>query len=95
MDRVRKAVAGARELKRPRIEKRDVAAGLAMQVLRDAPSTEVVQCGSQVALDVLVGRSGRHTSSSAYSPGTLPADRPELTDPGLALAIFCHCLPSP
>jgi hypothetical protein len=66
------------------------AANLAMQVLRDAQSADVVRCGSQVALDVLVGRGGRHTSPTAYSPGTLPADQPrdQLRDPGMAISIY-------
>ncbi len=64
------------------------AANLAMGVLRDARSTEVVRCASQVTLDVLVGPSGRHSGGTAYSPGMLPSDRPTLFDPGIALAAY-------
>ena len=35
------------------------AASLAMRVMRDAPTTEVVRCASQTTLDVLVGRTSR------------------------------------
>jgi len=70
------------------VQDRFEAARLAMQVVRDAPTINVAQCGAKVTLDVLVGPSGRHTSSTAFSPGMLPADRPQLTDPGIALAIY-------
>jgi hypothetical protein len=64
------------------------AASLAMQALRDATSTDVARCASQAALDVLVGRTGRHSSTTSYSPGTLPSDRPQLFDPGVALGAY-------
>src|SRR4051794_17057694 len=48
------------------VQDRFEAARLAMQVVRDAPTINVAQCGAKVTLDVLVGPSGRHTSSTAF-----------------------------
>ncbi len=64
------------------------AADLAMRALRETSSVEVAHCVAQAALDDLVGRGGRYASSTTFSPGALPADRPNLVDPGLALSAY-------
>jgi hypothetical protein len=59
-----------------------------MQAIRDATDLEDAKSAARWVLDLLVGPDGRHAAEFTQAPGVLPADGPEVVDPGLALAVY-------